>query len=120
MCEDSVKIDRQWGKRLDEEEKRTENRGKRTEEREQKKKEKRFDVDFLLENFAMILFGRGKRMCPAYSLGVANLELALANLLYSFNWELPPGVSKEDIDNNVFPSIVMHKKNTLYLVANKY
>ncbi|XP_021732090.1 cytochrome P450 71A1-like [Chenopodium quinoa] len=78
------------------------------------------DVFKALECFAMIPFGRGRRMCPAYSLGVANLELALANLLYSFNWELPTGVNKQDVDNKTNPGITMLKKNTLYLVANKF
>nr|GMC47486.1 cytochrome P450 83B1-like [Ipomoea batatas] len=51
--------------------------------------------------------------------GVASAELGLANLLYAFDWKLPSGLKKEDIDTNVAPGITMHKKNPLCLVAKK-
>jgi len=47
-------------------------------------------------------------------------EITLANLLYSFDWELPAGMNKEDIDTDVIPGITMHKKNPLCLVAKKF
>ncbi|WRX31354.1 hypothetical protein QQP08_023841 [Theobroma cacao] len=31
-------------------------------------------------------------------MGVSTLELALANLLYKFDWEMPAGMNKEDFD----------------------
>jgi hypothetical protein len=46
------------------------------------------------------------------------LDLILANLLYSFDWKLPHGFVKEDIDTEMLPGITQHKKNPLYLVAN--
>ncbi|GFZ10393.1 with no lysine (K) kinase 1 [Actinidia rufa] len=52
--------------------------------------------------------------------GVATVELALANLLYSFDWELPDGMKKEDVDTDVKPGLTMHKKNDLCLVAKNY
>ncbi|KAH9620435.1 hypothetical protein KSS87_004127 [Heliosperma pusillum] len=60
-------------------------------------------IDFRGQDFELASFGAGRRICPGLALGVANLELALANLLYSFNWELPFGVRKEDIDTKVLP-----------------
>ncbi|XP_021743799.1 cytochrome P450 83B1-like [Chenopodium quinoa] len=71
-------------------------------------------------DFELIPFGAGRRICPGLHLGVANVELVLANLLHSFDWELPSGVKKEDIDTDVLPGIAMHKKNPLCLVAKKY
>ena len=53
------------------------------------------------------------------NLGVASYELALANLLYYFDWELPSGLNKEDIDIDTLPGITMHKKNPLCLLAKK-
>jgi len=76
-------------------------------------------IDFKGQDFELIPFGAGRRMCPGMLIGIANLELALANLLYSFDWELPTGVAKEDIDTDVIPGITMHKKNPLCLVAKK-
>ncbi|XP_021758643.1 cytochrome P450 83B1-like [Chenopodium quinoa] len=72
------------------------------------------------EMMPMYPFGGGRRMCPAYTFGLVNLELVLANLLYSFDWELPNGLNKEEIDSNVLPGIVMHKEKQLCLVAKKF
>lgn len=77
-------------------------------------------VDYKSGEFEMIPFGGGRRGCPGISLGVATVELALANLLYAFDWELPYGMVKEDIDIDTLPGMTMHKKNPLCLVAKKY
>ncbi|XP_074369031.1 6,7,8-trihydroxycoumarin synthase-like [Apium graveolens] len=74
-------------------------------------------IDFKGQDYELIPFGAGRRICPGISMGVATTELALANLLYSFNWELTPGVQLEDIDMATLPGITMHKKNHLNLVA---
>ena len=78
------------------------------------------DIDFRGQNFELIPFGAGRRGCPGMNLAVATVELALANLLYSFDWELPDGMKKEDVDTDVLPGLTMHRKNALYLVAKKY
>ncbi|XP_027099114.1 6,7,8-trihydroxycoumarin synthase-like [Coffea arabica] len=76
-------------------------------------------IDATGKHFQLIPFGAGRRGCPGYSLGLATVELALANLLNSFNWGLPSGVKKEDIDTDVLPGLAMLKKNALRLVAKK-
>ncbi|XP_031119561.1 cytochrome P450 71A1-like [Ipomoea triloba] len=76
-------------------------------------------VDYKGQDFEFIPFGAGRRICPGIALGVASAELGLANLLYAFNWKLPSGLKKEDINTNVAPGITMHKKNPLCLVAKK-
>ncbi|CAJ2655672.1 cytochrome P450 83B1-like [Trifolium pratense] len=75
-------------------------------------------INFTGQDFELIPFGAGRRICPGISMGVASLELTLANLLYSFDWTLPHGLVKEDIDTEVLPGISQHKKNPLCLVAN--
>lgn len=77
-------------------------------------------IDFKGQDFEFLPFGAGRKMCPGMLLGVANFELALANLLYSFEWELPAGMKMEDIDTDTLPGVTMHKKNPLCLVARKY
>ncbi|XP_021851292.2 5-OH-xanthotoxin synthase [Spinacia oleracea] len=76
-------------------------------------------IDFKGNDFELIPFRAGRRICPGMHLGLANMELALANLLYYFDWELPYGLKKEDIDNDALPGITMHKKNPLCLLAKK-
>ncbi|KAK1422268.1 hypothetical protein QVD17_25259 [Tagetes erecta] len=76
------------------------------------------DIDFKGNDFEFIPFGAGRRICPGISIGVVVVELLLANLLYLFNWRLPDGVRKEDIDFDVMPGITMHKKNEFFLLAD--
>lgn len=77
-------------------------------------------IDFRGQDFELIPFGAGRRMCPGMLHGLANIETALANLLYFFDWELPAGIKKEDIDTDLIPGITMQKKNPLCLVAKKF
>jgi cytochrome P450 len=74
-------------------------------------------INFLGQDFEFIPFGSGRRICPGISMAVASLELILANILYSFDWELPHGLAKEDIDFERLPGIAQHKKNHLCLIA---
>lgn len=76
-----------------------------------------YSTDFKGYDFELIPFGAGRRICPGMNFGVANMELALANLLYTFDWELPKDTKTEDIDTDVLPGVTMHKKNQLCLVA---
>lgn len=77
-------------------------------------------VDFKGQNFEFIPFGAGKRICPGMLVGASTVELTLANLLYSFNWELIDGSKKEGIDTDVIPGLSMHKKNPLCLIAKMF
>ncbi|XP_061363830.1 cytochrome P450 71A1-like [Gastrolobium bilobum] len=77
-------------------------------------------IDFRGQDFELIPFGAGRRICPGLHMGVATLELILANLLNSFDWELPKGLVKEDIDTEVLPGITQHKKNPLCLSAKRH
>ncbi|KAK4482500.1 hypothetical protein RD792_009659 [Penstemon davidsonii] len=77
-------------------------------------------IDFRGHDFGFIPFGSGRRHCPGISLGIAEIELAISNLLYSFDWELPHGVTEDDIDTNGAPGTTVHKKNALCLIAKCY
>ncbi|KAL0456880.1 UNVERIFIED_CONTAM: cytochrome [Sesamum latifolium] len=77
-------------------------------------------VDFKGQDFGFLPFGSGRRVCPGMTLGIAEVEVSLANLLYSFNWELPPGMVEDDVDLDFLPGITIHKKNALHLMANSY
>ncbi|KAK9019721.1 hypothetical protein V6N11_054231 [Hibiscus sabdariffa] len=62
-------------------------------------------------SFELIPFSAGRRVCPGMLMGVAEMELALANLLYKFDWEMPTGMSREDIDLATVPGLAARKKN---------
>ncbi|KAK6142323.1 hypothetical protein DH2020_022671 [Rehmannia glutinosa] len=67
--------------------------------------------------FEMIPFGGGRRGCPGMGMGLISTELALANLLYSFDWALPSNGDNDGVDTEALPGLTMHKKNPLVLVA---
>nr|BDG14897.1 cytochrome P450 83B1 like protein [Lolium multiflorum] len=78
------------------------------------------DVDFRGSHFELLPFGSGRRACPAIAMGVANVELVLANLLYCFDWELPEGMKEQDIDMEETGQLVFRKKVPLLVVPVKH
>ncbi|CAI0419861.1 unnamed protein product [Linum tenue] len=77
-------------------------------------------IDVKGADFELIPFGAGRRICPAIHMGLANVELSLANLICAFDWEMPAGARSQDLDMDVQPGLAMHKRNALCLVATKY
>ncbi|XWS14488.1 hypothetical protein CRYUN_Cryun35bG0013800 [Craigia yunnanensis] len=67
-------------------------------------------IDYKGLDFELIPFGAGRRGCPGIHMAVAIVELALANLLYKFDWEMPTGMNKEDLDFDVIPVLLCTKK----------
>ncbi|KAL4295629.1 hypothetical protein GQ457_12G018840 [Hibiscus cannabinus] len=49
------------------------------------------DIDVRGQNFELIPFGSGRRMCPGVSFALQVLHLTLANLLHWFEFETPVG-----------------------------
>jgi cytochrome P450 len=55
-------------------------------------------IDLKGNDFQLLPFGSGRRMCPGLSLGLTIMQMELARLLHSFTWRLPNGESIQDID----------------------
>jgi cytochrome P450 len=49
-------------------------------------------LDVKGQDYELLPFGSGRRMCPGYSLGLKVIQVSLANLLHGFEWKLPHGV----------------------------
>ncbi|KAL7098373.1 hypothetical protein ACP275_09G013500 [Erythranthe tilingii] len=75
-------------------------------------------VDFRGQHFELLPFGAGRRGCPGINFSMPLVELALANLLFCFDWKLPEGMSADDVDMEEAVGITMHKKIPLVLVAS--
>jgi hypothetical protein len=54
-------------------------------------------------------------MCPGISFGLAVMELALASLLFHFDWELPGGAGELDMAEAL--AITAGRKSDLWLRA---
>jgi cytochrome P450 len=77
----------------------------------------RGERDFRGTDLEFIPFGAGRRMCPGMAFGLAHIELALAALLFHFDWELPGGMAAERLDMTEAFGITTRLKNDLVLVA---
>ncbi|KAJ8768131.1 hypothetical protein K2173_021071 [Erythroxylum novogranatense] len=75
-------------------------------------------VDYKGTDFEFIPFGAGRRICPGIQTGIAIVELALANLLYHFDWKLPNGLNSENLDMSEARGLTAHRKNDLCLVPS--
>ncbi|CAN0886667.1 Desmethyl-deoxy-podophyllotoxin synthase [Linum grandiflorum] len=71
-------------------------------------------------DFSLIAFGSGRRICPGIQLGMALVSLCLANLLYYFDWKLPPSITFQTLDMSEEFGITVKRKKELYLIPIPY
>ncbi|TVU20686.1 hypothetical protein EJB05_32870, partial [Eragrostis curvula] len=72
-------------------------------------------LDFKGLDFEFTPFGAGRRICPGITFAQANVEIALATLLYHFDWELPAGAKPEEIDMTEQFGLSITRKSELLL-----
>ncbi|XP_059300532.1 cytochrome P450 71A9-like [Lycium ferocissimum] len=76
------------------------------------------EIDYKGQNFEFLPFGAGRRGCPGINFSIPLVELAIANLIFHYDWSLPKGMLAKDLDMEEAVGITMHKKTPLYLVAS--
>ncbi|XP_075672498.1 dimethylnonatriene synthase-like [Castanea sativa] len=54
-------------------------------------------IDVKGQNFELLPFGSGRRMCPGYNHGLKVVSTTLANMLHGFYWKLPDNMNCEDL-----------------------
>nr|XP_043629503.1 cytochrome P450 CYP736A12-like [Erigeron canadensis] len=56
------------------------------------------EIDLYGQDFELIPFGVGRRGCPGLKLGLINTGLVVSQLVHSFDWDLPNGMSPSDLN----------------------
>ncbi|XP_023521706.1 cytochrome P450 71B26-like [Cucurbita pepo subsp. pepo] len=78
------------------------------------------NIDYKGQNFELIPFGSGRRICAGINMATIMVELALANLLLCFDWKLPNGMKEEDVDTEEAAGLGAAKKSPLMLIPVPY
>ncbi|XP_047328821.1 trimethyltridecatetraene synthase-like [Impatiens glandulifera] len=74
-------------------------------------------IDVKGHDFDLLPFGAGRRMCPAYNLGLKVIKTSLANLLHGYKWSFPKGVSTADLNMDEIFGLTTRKKIPLEVVV---
>ncbi|XP_020094508.1 cytochrome P450 71A1-like [Ananas comosus] len=75
-------------------------------------------IDFRGNDFQFIPFGAGRRGCPGMQFAVSTVELALANLVCGFEWELARGAMEErELHMTEAPGLTNRMEKRLMLFA---
>ncbi|KAK8961445.1 Cytochrome P450 71D7 [Platanthera guangdongensis] len=69
-------------------------------------------------DFELLPFGAGRRMCPGVSFGLEMVEIALANLLYYFDWEYSK-VGDDELNMSENFGVTVGRKFPLHLRASQ-
>ncbi|KAF8106644.1 hypothetical protein N665_0136s0016 [Sinapis alba] len=73
-------------------------------------------ADFRGQDFELIPFGAGRRMCPGTSFAVVLNEVALANLMFGFDWKSTEDQTETDVPESI--GAVIRRMNPLYVIAS--
>ncbi|XP_065874507.1 cytochrome P450 736A117-like [Euphorbia lathyris] len=78
------------------------------------------DIDLKGQNFELIPFGSGRRICPGVQFAMSTVELVLAKLMHKFDWELHGVATPHDLDITETTGINTNRKFPLLVVATSY
>ncbi|XP_055811590.1 cytochrome P450 76A1 [Solanum dulcamara] len=76
-------------------------------------------VDVKGQNYELIPFGAGRRMCVGLPLGHRMMHFAFGSLLHKFDWELPHNVSPKSINMEESMGITARKKQPLKVIPKR-
>ncbi|KAL5211441.1 hypothetical protein ABZP36_022288 [Zizania latifolia] len=74
------------------------------------------DRDLRGADFELIPFGSGRRVCPGMTFGLVHIELALAALLFHFDWNLPDGMAADELDMTDTSGLITRRRLDLLVV----
>nr|QWK52361.1 cytochrome P450 71A26-2 [Isatis tinctoria] len=75
-------------------------------------------VDYRGQDFELIPFGAGRRICPGISFAVVLNEVVLATLVHQFDWRFPVESTEDQTDVPESTGISIHRLFPLYAIAS--
>ncbi|KAL1551760.1 trimethyltridecatetraene synthase-like [Salvia divinorum] len=75
------------------------------------------NIDVKGQDFELLPFGSGRRICPGYALGLKVIQSSLANLLHGFNWSLPSEMKLGELNMEETFGLSTPKKFPLVAIA---
>uniref|UniRef100_A0A7N2LTD1 Cytochrome P450 n=1 Tax=Quercus lobata TaxID=97700 RepID=A0A7N2LTD1_QUELO len=77
------------------------------------------DIDYKGQDFELIPFGAGRRICPGLPLANRMVHLMLASLVHYFAWKLPNEMRPEDMDMAEMFGLTLHRAVPLLAIPIK-
>ncbi|KAH6782226.1 hypothetical protein C2S51_007519 [Perilla frutescens var. frutescens] len=66
-------------------------------------------IDYRGQDFELIPFSSGRRICPGLPLAHSMVHLMVASMIHNFDWKLEPGMKPEYIDMSDVFGLSLHK-----------
>ncbi|WMV51711.1 hypothetical protein MTR67_045096 [Solanum verrucosum] len=76
------------------------------------------EVDMRGQDFELIPFGAGRRICPGLPLALRLVPIMLGSLLNSFNWKLEANIEPKDLDMEETFSFISSKAHPLRVIPS--
>ncbi|CAN6463036.1 unnamed protein product [Victoria cruziana] len=67
-------------------------------------------VDVKGQDYELLPFGTGRRMCPGIGLALKVIPLTLATLIHAFRWDLPSGMTPAQLDMEELLGMTLKRK----------
>lgn len=77
-------------------------------------------IDYKGQNFELLPFGSGRRICVGISQAQRVIHLALASLLHCFDWELPINITPENLNMDERSGITLRKLVPLKAIPRRH
>ena len=76
------------------------------------------ELEYKGQNFELIPFGAGRRICPGLPLAHRMVHVIIASLLHSFNWSLPDGMTGQKMNMTEKFGITLQRASPLIAVPS--
>ncbi|XP_027182465.1 probable (S)-N-methylcoclaurine 3'-hydroxylase isozyme 2 [Coffea eugenioides] len=73
-------------------------------------------LDYKGNDFELLPFGSGRRICPGLPMAARHVPLVLASLIHCFDWSLPEGKDPQQLDMNEKFGVTLEKEQPLLLI----